>query len=511
MNAYDGLNVYFGDLHNHCGISYGHGTIEEAFANASEQLDFCSVTGHALWPDMPKPTPETRHIIDYHEKGFARLREQWTHVKEITQAQNCEGRFVTFLSFEVHCSADGDYTVMYRGGEGEILEADGVADLRDKLRALKDQGVEAIAFPHHIAYKRGRRGINWDTFTEEFSPVVEIVSMHGCSEGDECPRPFLHTMGPADRESTMCHGLSRGHVFGVIGSTDHHSAHPGSFGHGRAAVWAREKTRASIWRALQERRTYALTGDRIRLEFSVNGAPMGTVLQPEARRHIDLHVVGGGAIDNVDVVKNGRLLRRFCECDVPQSELSGPVRTKLHLEVGWGARGRRVDWHGTLGISEGAVLDVEPRFRGAEVVSPLEEGPDAPSDRYFSHWQREDERTVSFRTSTFGNPNNLTNANQGICLHVEAPLNASVRATLNGRNITIPLTRLLDGAEAGYIGGIESPAYRFHRAPLLSEYDWCFSFDDDANTPEIRDVYYVRVRQKNDQWAWSSPVFVEPS
>ncbi len=53
MNAYDGLHAYYGDLHNHCGISYGHGSLEDALLNAREQLDFCSVTGHALWPDMP--------------------------------------------------------------------------------------------------------------------------------------------------------------------------------------------------------------------------------------------------------------------------------------------------------------------------------------------------------------------------------------------------------------------------------------------------------------------------
>ena len=55
MHAYQGFNIYYGDLHNHGSISYGHGSIEEAFLNAKEQLDFCSVIGHALWPDMPEP------------------------------------------------------------------------------------------------------------------------------------------------------------------------------------------------------------------------------------------------------------------------------------------------------------------------------------------------------------------------------------------------------------------------------------------------------------------------
>ena len=59
MRGYEGLQAYYGDLHNHCGISYGHGTMEEALANARERLDFCSITGHAHWPDMPEPDART--------------------------------------------------------------------------------------------------------------------------------------------------------------------------------------------------------------------------------------------------------------------------------------------------------------------------------------------------------------------------------------------------------------------------------------------------------------------
>ena len=48
-----GLRPFYGDLHNHCNISYGHGSLSEALKRAKRQLDFVSVTGHAYWPDMP--------------------------------------------------------------------------------------------------------------------------------------------------------------------------------------------------------------------------------------------------------------------------------------------------------------------------------------------------------------------------------------------------------------------------------------------------------------------------
>ncbi len=47
---------------------------EDALLNAREQLDFCSVTGHALWPDMPPRDDAIGYIVDFHREGFARLR-----------------------------------------------------------------------------------------------------------------------------------------------------------------------------------------------------------------------------------------------------------------------------------------------------------------------------------------------------------------------------------------------------------------------------------------------------
>ncbi len=507
LPAYRGLAALYGDLHNHCGISYGHGTIEEAFANARERLDFCSVTGHAFWPDMPAPNPETRHIIDFHEVGFARLKRQWPHVIDVTAANNADGTFAAFLGFEMHSMADGDHTVLYRDGEGEILHADSHAELMAKIRELRGRGAAVLAFPHHIGYLRGRRGLNWDTFDAECCPVVEIISMHGCSEACDSARPFLHTMGPADSGSTMRAGLAAGHVFGVIGSTDHHSAHPASYGHGMTGLWAGARTREAVWDALLARRTYALTGDRIELQFTLNGEPMGSQLPACGDRLLEIHIRGGAAIDCVDVIRNGRLLHRFSECDVPQAPPGDTIRTKLLLEVGWGPRDKQAEWDVTFGISDGRILAVEPRFRGAIVVAPSDRDDTAPAVNYNSHWEPAGDRAVHFRTVTTGNPNNWTPATQGMCLTVEMPAGAAVRAELNDVKAEAPLTRLLAGAKVGFLRGINSQAWRLARAPLPWEFQWALQHTD-AGAGAGGDTYYIRVRQTNDQWAWSSPIFV---
>ncbi len=507
MTAYAGLHPYYGDLHSHCGISYGHGSLASALLNARQQLDFCSVTGHALWPDMPKPEPAIQHIVDFHHKGFARLRKVWDEVQRITAAFHRDGEFVTFLSFEMHSCADGDRTILYNGARGKLLDAVDLADLQHQLR---DLGTDVLAFPHHIGYKRGQRGINWATFDSAVEPLVEIISMHGCSEADEAPRPFLHSMGPSDYSSTLQYGLTQGHIAGVIGSTDHHSAHPGSYGHGRTGIWAQARTRAALWEALWARRTYALTGDRIALQFAVNDQPMGAIIPDAARRELSFHVIGGAPLDCVDIVKNGTLLRRFSPVYAVDRVARTPLHTKLLLEVGWGTRGVPVDWRVRFGLSAGRLMAVEPRFRGPELVAPREAVTAADRGHHVSYWTHAQGLAVAFETVTYGNPNTATPATQGICLEVEAPEDAEVWAEINGREIRFALRDLMAGARAGRLGKIDSPAYRFHRAPRWWELDWRDTFEDRAATDEDA-VYYLRVRQANDQWAWSSPIWVRAS
>jgi hypothetical protein len=501
--AYRDLDLFYGDLHNHCGISYGRGSLEEAYTNARLQLDFASVTGHAHWPDMPVGESRLEYLVEYHRRGFERLASMWDGVQETTQRFHEDGRFVSFLSFEWHSMRHGDYCVCYKGSRGEIIRAPDLEALRSELGALAQRGGHAILIPHHIGYRAGYRGIAWDTFDERLSPVVEIVSMHGCAEDGDAPRPYLHAMGPRDGRSSMLHGLLAGRRFGIIGSTDHHSAHPGSHGHGRCAVWASELSRDGIWEALQSRRTVALTGDRIEVAFAVNGAPIGAALDSSPDRTLEVAVTGGGPLDCIEIIKNGAVLARRSEPTAPERETQ-EFRGKLALAVGWGERPGPTDWEVVFGVTGGRLLGVEPRFAGEASMAPLHGSP----ERYqVSSWERIGDRAVRFRTRTWRNPTPSTDGTQKLALEIEGDAGTQVIASVNGREAAYPLSALRQGPRAGYLGGFVSEAYQLSRAVPRSEYDWSWTLDDRGEAGAT-DFYYVRVRQKNDQWAWTSPVWI---
>lgn len=507
MRAYDGLQPYYGDLHSHCAVGYGHGSLQDAFQNARLQLDFVAVTAHAHWPDIPDRDDRLADLVDYHRQGVEKAQDGWSQVQALVKAYHEPGRFVTFLGHEWHSNRYGDHNVYYNGSSGEIIRAASLEELRETLRRLQVQGVEAMIIPHHIGYKQGYRGLNWAAFTPELSPVVEIMSMHGASESADAPYPYLHTMGPRDGRSTYQHGLAQGHLAGAIGSTDHHSAHPGSYGHGRMAVWAETLSRDAVWQAIQARRTYALTGDRITLAFSVNEALMGAVLPSSRERQISVSVEGGSALDYVEVLHNNRILHRVSAHEKLLTAQDGPYAAplKTHLEVGWGEKGVNVDWQVELSVVSGRLLAVEPRFRGHDTVAPQGREEETYA---FSRWERRGEQGLGFATRTWGNPTTTTSGTQGVGLQVAGDANTLLRGQINGQEVEVSLAELLEGPKAGYLGGFLTPAYCFHRAVPQAEYTCNLNLAHLASG-RTRDWYYVRVRQHNGQWAWSSPIWVE--
>ncbi|MBL8571309.1 MAG: hypothetical protein JNK84_19715 [Phreatobacter sp.] len=493
-----GLVPLYGDIHNHCDLSYGHGRFADALARAALQLDFVSITGHAHWPDMPVDDPSVAHIVAFHVEGFAKLREGWPgHFAALAKAST--DRLVVFPGYEIHSAAHGDYTIVYRDlDQAPLLLENSPAELKQALD--RELSGRAFAFPHHIGYRLGARGINWDTFDPALSPFVEMNSMHGCAEASETDRGYLHSMGPVDGRSTMQHGLAAGHVFGIVGNTDHHSAFPGSYGHGRMAAYATGRDRSSVWDAMLARRTNALTGDNIHLLAAVGNAVQGGIVPPSKDGMLRIEAVAGGFIDAIDVIRNGKLAHRISP-EITPALLPEAPETVLYLELGWGARGRSHRWEGRIAVEDGEILSVEPRFRGAEIVSPLEgddHGHALPSIAL-------DGDAVRFAVTAEANPNNATSATQGLALRLKLGTRAVIRAELSGQRVDIPAERLFEGAKSGNLGPIDSPAWRFHALPRPHQWQW--HGEVPLGSFDAGESLYIRLRQAGAQMAWTSPIF----
>ena len=198
------MKLLFGDIHDHCGISYGYGSLENALKNALSHLDFVAVTGHAFWPDIPPVTPDTEFLVSFHKKGFEKLRGNYEGNKEIFEKYNKEGSFTTFIGYEMHSHHYGDHHIVSGDMSIPLLtDATSPREFYEETKKYKD----TVIIPHHIAYAPEYRGIDWDEYDDSLFPVVEVISKHGCSMSDTHPFPYYHNMGGRDSRNTVYRGL----------------------------------------------------------------------------------------------------------------------------------------------------------------------------------------------------------------------------------------------------------------------------------------------------------------
>lgn len=494
------MKLLWGDIHNHCGITYGYGSLKNALARAKSHLDFCAVTGHAMWPDMPPRTEETAFVVDFHTAGFQKLRDHWEEVAAEIAAANSSD-FVTFQAYEMHSNAYGDHHIVSPSDALPLIYRDSPAAL------VRDAGVPALTVCHHIGYTPGYRGINWDRYNEEITPLIEVCSKHGCGMSETAPYPYYHNMGPRDSRNTVYEGLRRGYHFGFVGSTDHHAGFPGSYGDGKMAVWAEEKSRAAIWEAMLARRTYAVTGDRIECEFWVNGAPMGSILpESDGMRTIRYHVKGCYKLDKVVIFKNLKPIH------IDEGLLLTPApqdrHCKFRVEMGWGNNQQELfRWLGSVSVRGGRILSAEPCFRGRSVLAPSSastDGYDNVND-IDSKLIRVEPQEAHWQCFTVKNVSPLHPLTSAVIFELEGNPETEITIDVNGHRHTLTAAQLMAGGYSEQMKPYHSQAYKVH--PIFTESEYTVGGELTDRSETERDFYHMEVYEANGSCAFVTPVY----
>ncbi len=288
----------WGDLHGHTLFSDGRGTVEEYydFAENMAGLDFCAVSDHAF------------ELVD----------AMWEHSKKVTNRLNKPGRFVTFQAYEWSGTTKqgGDHNCYFLDDDPPLYRstnyycpdnlqmghdpAPKLAHVNDVFTALKKhlKDKDVFCIPHF----GGRKG-NPEFHDPKVQRMIEIFSEHRRSE------------------DWATEHLTRGHRLGIMASTDGHFGNPGhgylkpsydwehqEIGMAALAVRAAEHTRESIFRALYDRHVYATSGDRILLDFTAEGRPMGSEFQAASAPPLEVEVVGTAAIRRIEIKKDSEVV-----------------------------------------------------------------------------------------------------------------------------------------------------------------------------------------------------------
>ena len=461
------------------------------------------MTPHALWPDIPgENDPRLNWVIGYHTEAFKCLRRGGyaKYLKAVKEADR-PGEFLTFPSYECHSMEHGDHVALFRDFDAPLVECTSVPDLKRRLEKYA-----CYVTPHHMGYITGFRGYNWSAFREDAqTPFVEMFSRHGLAESDSGDYDYLHDMGPRTWEGSIRYGLEQGHKFGLMCSTDQHAGYPGSYGDGRIGVYAPSLERNALWEHMGKRHVCGVTGDKIKIDFRINGGASGDVIRA-SRREIYVNVEGQNHLDYVDLIKNGECIARLGaphRTVVPEGDT---VRAKVKINFGWNREEEYIHWQGRVSLTEGRIEDMQTCFRGAAFTSPQ------PGETRFrtrvNRVLERDAQQVVLDLYSSKNPNVMTPAMQGVILDVEMPRDGKIVAEFNGHRYEHTLAELLEGARAHFLRGWLSEAIQFERAATEPGFA-VGHYMVDEKAERDTDYYYVRVRQRDGQWGWSSPIWVE--
>jgi hypothetical protein len=522
--------LYWGDFHKHVSEPISNlDRIDEALRDAAYNVDVYPVL---CYPFTWFATGDIGFEYRTEDREHWGMREEtmgnrpefydwWETVQEAVAEHNDPGEFVTFPAYEWNGNRRrwGDHNVIHFEEGGPLDDTWELPDLYDNLDELD---MPALALPHHTAYKPGERAKDWSMFDADLSPVMEVFSAHGSSEGVGTPVAMDRnpSMGPRASGTGLQDGLDRGCKVGVIASNDSGGL-PGSWNNGVAGLWAEELTREGIWDALTNRRTYGSTGDRITLWYEFDGAPMGstvgTVEDPTATVEVDC----AQALDRVELVHDGDVADTYTHQGTWAYPEDGE-RTEFSVlvEMGWGPKNNYGDWHGTENdwvgdatVEGGDLKRVEPRFNG-----------------WGQHYEVEGDACTFDVTTERNSP--VYETTQGLVFTVEGDADTELTVDVEGHEpMTVAFGELFgeaavwafteecyDRIEAEFNltrEDIDNPDGVYHNARKLKVHP-AYPTAATAATVEFEDLpvsgadyYYARVSQVDGQYAWSSPVWVE--
>lgn len=315
------MNIYWGDLHVHSSLSDGRRAPADCLASARDAgLDFCALT------DYVDQVPRSRDGL--------LPAESWEQIRGAVREADRPGEFAALLGFERSVPSwdghtPGSLCVYYRTDDGPLpaqrhpqrdwLRPGAIKPAED-MRALWDElkKTECVKCIAHSC--SARQGYTWTAAPTEYEiDLLEIYSKWGACEAPGGPFPIVDGSGHSPRPGGWVRdALAAGFRVGLVGGSDTHFGFPGSDlwendwansarydKSGLTAVLADELSRESVFDALRDHRCYATTFERIRLEFTVNGQPMGSVLSGEQRLRLRVHAVGTRPIKRAEVFRNG--------------------------------------------------------------------------------------------------------------------------------------------------------------------------------------------------------------
>ncbi len=366
---------YWGDIHFHNYPSVDAvGNIPYEYARNVSCLDFAATSEH----------------------GAGGLKEHWAQTRRWAREWHDPDAFVTILALETNTK--WHHNIYFYDDDVPVVDSqkDGGSSVSPEqlLEYIGDKRV--VTQIHHTGWGFDMRRRYPDT-----TRLFEIYSMHGTSELYD-PESSLFMDKHRNRAGDSKDGpfyardaWALGQRFATHGSSDNHFGQPGVRHNSVTALHCTALRRENVLDALAGGRCYATTGERILLDFSIGGAPMGSEISAArgARLDVRVEVHGTAVLGSVEVfacpfIEGNRAVAvnelMFAEDD-PAVEKARRAWTTAFEARNIGEADASFEW--TLEF-EGAptVLYTRITQRDPITLPGILEGQDAPQQRSVAAW-----------------------------------------------------------------------------------------------------------------------------
>jgi hypothetical protein len=233
---------------------------------------------------------------------------------------------------------------------------------------------------------------------------------------------------------------------------------------------------------------------------------MGRELPFEEDRNFDVAASGPDSLEMIELLRNGRTIQRFFPEDLISSRFKLPGEAKCRFQYGWGpwsalSMERICQWEVKISIEGGKFTDVERHFQAGPFAEELRDKVTRRSDREL-HLQSFTSRTQAY----------LEDATKSVVLEMEADPAAKLVLEFSQpskKRFVVPVADLLLENAVEFTGVFTTESFVLHRlvspAESTAEVHWQ---DKSRDRQEGGDMYFLRARQHNNQWAWSSPIWI---
>ncbi|MEC8360403.1 MAG: hypothetical protein VXZ92_11550, partial [SAR324 cluster bacterium] len=196
-----------------------------------------------------------------------------------------------------------------------------------------------------------------------------------------------------------------------------------------------------------------MTGDLMQLKFVVGNQLQGSIC-PDLGEPGKIEVQSTSPIDYIELITPEERqcwhMPLISERKMAE-EFENTEEAIVWVELGWGERGKAANWDVSFELDGAMILEVIPRFRGFEVVSPLDKRTTEVPIQH-ANWEQLSESFVHFHCGTWGNTTNSTSSTQGLALRITQQSSAKFRVRMNQESLNLPIQALTRGSVSGNLG-----------------------------------------------------------